>query len=435
MSFQDIRKTRKWLSPEEIRLLGFILVGIILLLAVNISLARVLSGGEWLYLRWNGARGYLFEQVEPYSTTIAERVHQLVYGRNAFSSEYGYVLNDPFYIVLLYTPLAVLPEFISMVIHSLSPTMYFPIARGVWMLFAEAALVGSVIFAIRLSEWEPPRWLYISLIVFALFSYYSLQSLVSNSPSIFLLFLFLSILLALRSSNDELAGALLLIAAYQWEVSALFFLFIMVAVIANKRWKVFTGFGMSLFVLLVVSFLSYPGWGLPYIRAVLSDWYRGANLNLNSYLSFWFSDSQFPIASAIALALGVVVFLEWLGALRSNFRRIVWAASLSLAVTPLLGFAIFESNYVVLILPLILVLSLVWERWHRRRVFASILVLSIGFATPFILYFLQTRYIERIYSDLLTLLPPITVIVALYWMRWQVLRSARPLFDQAGARP
>ncbi len=421
MSFQDIRKTRKWLSPEEIRLLVFILLGILVLLALNIFLARVLPGGEWLSLRWNGARAFLFESVEPYSTTIAERVQQIVYGRNAFSSEYGYVLNDPFYIVMLYTPLALFSD--------------FSLARGIWMLFAEAALVGSVVFAVKLSEWEPPRWLYISLIVFALLSFYSLNSLISNSPSIFLLFFFLSILLALRSFNDELAGALLLLTAYQWEVGALFIIFIVVGVIANKRWKVFGGFGMSLFVLLVVSFLSYSGWGLPYIRAVLSDWYDGININLNSYLSFWFPDSQMPLASIIALVLGVIVFLEWLGALRSNFRRIVWAASLSLAVTPLLGFAIFESNYVVLILPLVVVIALASERWHSRRIPASILILSIAFATPFILFFLQTRYIERIYPDLLTLLPPIITIIALYWTRWQVIRSSRPLFDQAGARP
>ncbi|MEW6083853.1 MAG: hypothetical protein AB1607_04575 [Chloroflexota bacterium] len=421
MAFQDIRKTRKGLSGEEIRLLFLILIGILVLLAINLTLARILPGGEWLYLRWNGARAFLFEQVGPYSTTIAERVQQLVYGRNAFSSEYGYVLNDPFFIVLLYTPLALISD--------------FSLARGIWMLSAEAALVASVVFAIRLSEWEPPRWLYTSLVVFGLIGFYSLQSLISTSSAIFLLFLYLSILLALRSFNDELAGALLLLTAYQWEVGALFFLFIMVAVIANKRWKVFSGFGMTLFVLLVVSFLAYPGWGLPYIRAVLSDWYDRVNLNLNSYLSLWFFDSQLPIASVVALALGVLVFLEWLGALRSNFRRIVWTASLSLAVTPLMGFAIFESDFVVLTLPLVLVIALVWERWHRRRVLAGMVVLSFAFAAPFIFYVPQILTAKRGYADILTLVPPIATIVALYWMRWQVVRASRPWLEQVGVRP
>lgn len=420
MAFQDIRKTRNRLSSEEIRLLVFIVIGVLALLALNIFLARILPGGEWLYLRWNGARAFLFEHAEPYSTAIAERVQQLVYGRVAFSSEYGYVLNDPFYIVLLYTPLALFPD--------------FSIARGIWMLFAEAALVGSVVFAVKLSEWEPPRWLYISITIFALLGFYSLQSLVSASPSIFLLFLALSILLALRSFNDDLAGALLFLVAYQWEVSALFFLFIIAAVIVNKRWRVFVGFGMSLLVALAISFLANSGWGLPYIRAVLSDWYDGANINLNSYLSFWFFNTKLPLASIIALALGVIVFIEWIGAFRSNFRRIVWTASLSLAVTPLLGFAVFPSNYAVLILPFVLVLALIWERWRRRRVLISVLVLGIALIIPYIFYGMQMSAPQRLYSDLMTLLPPIIAVIALYWMRWQVLRASRPWLEQVGAR-
>lgn len=420
MAFQDIRKSRKWLSPEEMRLLLLILVFIGLLLALNIFLARILPGGEWLYLRWSGARGFLFERIEPYSTAIAERVQQLVYGRTALSAEYRYVLNDPFYIVLLYTPLALFSD--------------FSLARGVWMLFSEAALVASVLFAIRLSEWEPPRWLLIALIVFAIFGYYSLLALISASPAIFLLFLYLSTLLALRSVNDEFAGALLFLSAYQWEAGAPFFIFILVAVFVNKRWGVLAGFGMSLFIMLVVSFLAYPGWGLPYIRAVLSDWYRGVNMNLNSFTSVWFPESRIPVGTAAALAAGGIVLLEWIGAVRSTFRRIVWTAALSISVTPLLGFAIFPSNHTILLFPLVVILALVWERWNRRRVWWTMLVLGLVVLIPFGLFAASNYYIERVYPDLLTLLPPIAAIVGLYWMRWQAVRASRPWIDQVEVR-
>jgi len=329
-------------------------------------------------------------------------------------------LNDPFYIVLLYSPLALFSD--------------FSIARGLWMLFAEAALIGSVLFALRLSEWEPPRWMMIALLGFSLFGYYGLQSLVSASSSIFLLYLYLSILLALRSANDELAGALLFLCAYQWEVGALFVLFMVVAVFANRRWGVLAGFGMSLFIMLVVSFLAYGGWGLPYFRAVLSDWYRGANLNLNSFASIWLPASRIPVAAVSMLALGGVVLLEWVGAVRSTYRRIVWTAALSLAATPLLGFAIFPSNHIVLVFPLILILALVWERWHRQRVWATGLVLGLAMLIPFGLYAASNYFIERVYPDLLTLLPPLAAIVGLYWMRWQVVRTSRPWIEQVGAR-
>jgi len=437
MSLPDIRKSRKWFSIEEIRLLVILLMFLAALLALNVYLARTLRvpGGEWFFLRWSGVRAYLVEQVEPYSTPIAQRVQEMAYGRNAFSNEYSYVLNDPFYIVLLYTPLALISD--------------FSLARGIWMLLSEASLIGAVLFAINLSEWQPPRWVYVTLLAFGLFSFFSLQSLISNSPTIFLTLLYLAILLALRSYSDELAGALLFLVAYQWEAGALFFLYILILVFANRRWNVLTGFGMSLIVALVVSFLSYPGWGLPYLRAVLSDWYRGANLNFNTIASAWFPDSRFPVGTIISIALGVVVFIEWIvplasippfreasgiGSTQADFRRIVWTASLSLAATPLIGFAIFPSNYVVLILPLILILTLVWERWTRHRVFACLLLLSLALWIPYGIYFRGVIFANRLYSDLLSILPPVATIIGLYWMRWWVVHSPRTWFDQIGDR-
>jgi len=421
MSFQDIRKSRKWLSAEEIRLLVLLLLILAAMLALNIYLARILPGGEWFFLRWSGARAFVVEQLEPYSRGIAERVQELVYARRAFANEYGYVLNDPFYIVLLYTPLALFRD--------------FSIGRGLWMLLSEVGLFGSVLLALNLSEWQPPRWFTILLFGFGLLSYFSLHALISGTPAIVLTFLYLSILLALRSFSDELAGALLLLVAYQWEVGGLFFLFILVFVIANRRWNVLAGFGMSLFVLLVISFLTNSDWGLPYIRAVLSDLYRGANLNLGQILSNWFPQSRFSLGGIVSIILGLVVFLESLASVKAHFRRVVWTASLALAATPLIGFAIFPSNHVVLILPFILILALAWERWKRRRVLYAVLILMLALLIPFGLYLQTVSVYNPFYTDLLAVLPSVAAIVGLYWMRWWVLRSPRTWIDQVGIRP
>ncbi|MEO8356313.1 MAG: hypothetical protein ABI621_10380 [Chloroflexota bacterium] len=418
MAFKDIRKSRKWLSPEEIRILVVLLIILSAALALNIYLARVLPAGEWLYLRWSGVRAFLFEQIEPYSTAIAQRVQQIVYERNAFPTEYRYVLNDPLYIVLLYTPLALFPN--------------FQIARAVWMLVCEVALIFTVLFSFRLSEWEPPRWLYVGLFGFGLLSFFSLNALITASPAIFLSLLYLSILLALRSYSDELAGALLFLAAYQWEVGGLFFIFILVFVFANRRWGVLGGFGMSLFVLLIVSFLVNPDWGLPYIRAVLSNLYQSANLNLGYILAGWFPDARFPIGRWISIFLIAIVFVESLAAVQGHFRRNVWVASLALAAMPLTGLAIFPSNYVVLLLPLVVILTLAWERWLRRRIFVIVLILLVAFFVPFGLYLQSVSEYAPLYTELLSVLPPVAAILGLYWMRWWVIRSPRTWADQIG---
>jgi len=405
------------------------------LFALNNYLARVLPGGELFFLRWTGVRAFLVEKIGPYGAEVAQRVQVIAYnGRFAYSSEYPYALNDPFFIVLLYSPLAILREMVASVSPSTASFLGFPLSRGLWMLLSEVALMGTVLYSTKLTEWEPPRWLFVLLVGCGLFGYFSLNALALGTPTIILTFLYLSILLALRSGYDELAGALLSLVAYQWEVGGLFFLFIILFIFVNRRWSVLTGFAMTLFVLITVSFLAYPGWGLPYVRAVLSDWYRTPNLNLNSILSVWFPDFRFSLGTAVSLVLGAIVFVEWIGAAQSHFRRVVWAASLSLAATPLVGFAIFPSNHVVLIPSLVLILTLVWERWSRSRVFVTILILTFALFVPFGLY-LQTAVVyNRLYSNLLSVLPPVATVIGLYWMRWWVIHSPRTWSDQIGVR-
>ena len=257
-------------------------------------------------------------------------------------------------------------------------------------------------------------------------------ALVTASPAIFLTLIYLLILLALRSHSDEMAGVLLPLVAYQWEVGGLFFVFILVFVVLNRRWGVLAGLGMALFVLLVVSFLTNSGWGLPYIRASLSVWYRAENITLGYIVSTWFPNLPFPAEPVISIALAILLFVEWWDSSAAHFRQVVWTASLSLAATPLMGFPIFSSNHVVLILPFILILALVWERWQRYRTFRVLLLLLLVFLIPFALYYRVVTVYDPLLIDLISVLPPIAAIHGLYWMRWWVLRSPRTLFDRTG---
>jgi len=77
---------------------------------------------------------------------------------------------------------------------------------------------------------------------------------------------------------------------------------------------------------------------------------------------------------------------------------------------------------------------LIWERWTRQRIFYTLLVMAFAFAIPFWLYSRVIAGYPKIYSELLTLLPPIGTIIGLYWMRWWAFRMPRTWFDQFGDR-
>jgi hypothetical protein len=448
MAFKDIRKSRKWLSLQEIRIIVVLLLFISALLALNVYLARTVVGGEWLLMRWNAVRSFLGLQIDKnvgfkawramtpahasppgetvilrptpniYGGEIARSVQEQVYDREAFATEYKYILSDPFPYVLFYAPLALLSN--------------FPIVRAIWMLVGEAALLISVLFSYRLSEWDPPLGMNIILIGFGLLGFFSLAALLTASPAILLNLLYLGALLALRSGRDELAGALLFLSAYQWEVGGLFFLFAIIYVFANRRWGVLAGFGMSLIVLLIISFLVYPGWGLPYIRSVLSNLLQARNLNLGAILSDWFPQIRFSLGWLVTVVLIGVVAIESVGALYAPFRRVVWVASLALAAMPLAGLPIFPANNVVLILPLVLVIFLIWERWPRGRLVAVTLILIAFLVAPYYLYVETVLVYNPFYTELLSVLPSVVMIILLYWMRWWVVHSPRIWADRIG---
>jgi hypothetical protein len=449
MAFKDIRKSRQWLSPNEIRIIVIFLLIISALLALNLYVARTVVGGEWLLMRWNAVRSFLGLQVDrsvgfkawramtpghgapPGDVSIlrpqpniygggpARPVQDEVYGREAFATEYKYILSDPFPLVLLYTPLAFLSN--------------FPIVRALWMLVAEAALLISVLCSYRLSEWDPPLGLNIILITFGMVGFFSLNALLTASPAILLNLLYLGILLALRNQSDELAGFLLLLAAYQWEVGGLFFLVVLIYVLANRRWSVLAGFGMTLIILLIISFLVDPGWGLPYIRSALSNLFQAQYLNLGAILSGWFPEVRFSLGWLVTVVLLGVVVIESVGAINAPFRRVVWVASLALTAMPLMGLPIFPANFVVLILPLVLVISLVWERWPRGRLVGVTLILLAFLVAPYYLYIETVLVYNPFYTELLSVLPSVVMIIALYWMRWWVVHLPRIWADRAGA--
>ena len=420
MAFRDIRKSQSFLSLTDV---GFILgVGVVLiaLLYMNIYLARTYKGGEWLYLRWTGARAYLFNSGEPYGSTIAQRVQLLAYGREAYLNEYPYALNDPFYFVLLYVPLALFSD--------------FTIVHGIWMLLSQVSVIGIVVLSLRFSEWRPPFWMLLLLISFSLFNAFSINSFQSATPTVFLTLIYLGILVALQAGADELAGALLFLVAYQWEVGALFFLLILILVLANRRWHVFVGFLMTLAILVITSILLKSNWPSNYIRAVLFDWARQIDYTMGITLSYIFPQLQFSLGRWLLFLIGTILGLEALRATEGHFRHIAWVAFLALALNPLVGFAIFPTNHVAFLPAVILIVALVWERWTNLRAFLSTLLLILIFLFSYGLYYQASTAPERIYSDLLKILPPILAALGLYWMRWWAIRPPRIWADEIGAR-
>ena len=404
------------------------------LVALNWWLAGQYGAGADFLPAWNGSRAFLFEDTDPYSRTVSEKTQLEFYGRAAREGEFPYALDVPFPLLVFYLSPLFIYRLLSLLISFLPfsvPSLPMPDSgwilwiRAVWMTLSELGLTLLALLALRLADWRPNRWFSFLLLFFSLTWFYSAAALLDGSLSVLLTLALVGALVAMRDFNDELAGFLLAISAMKWEVTLLLWLLIVIGAFTTRRWRVFIGIAMTWFVLGVITFLLYPDWFWPWMRAVAANWRADELLTPALFFQKWFLDTGAALWLLIESVLLLLILLEWFSALRGkDFRRVAWVAALSIAATPLLGFSTTFANLAPLVFSFAFILPFAWERWEKRPYLVISLILLVFFAFPLIL-----RWPTIAADGLAFLLPPLLTILGLYWIRWYVVRPPRTWLD------
>ena len=422
MSFQEFRKKSGRLTPRETGFLILVVMVVALvavaLAVVNYYLAGALPDGGEFYLLRTGGRSFLFDRIEPYSGTVPALVQEQVYGRPAQPGEDQYILDIPFHLLMIFFPLALFPDIL--------------VARAFWMTLTEIALVGFIYFGFRFLNRQIP-FMFGALVFAAGFtSYYAYLSFIEGSPAILLGCAYLSILLSLRKGLDELTGALMVLSGFLWEMGAPLLLFVLFVVLKERRWRVFTGAGMLAFILLAISFFLYPGWIMPFLRASWNSLRAGFGFSALAILGRIWPDYGRALGWALIAMLVVALGVEWSAAWQANPPRFVWAACLTLAATPLLGFHIELEQLVVLTVPLMLVVTLSRERWRKIGSGLAVVLVIFFFGLPWYLFVRGLPWEIGLNNDeIMFLFWPVFAIIGLYWVRWWAIHPPRTWLEHA----
>jgi len=423
MSFQDFQKAPNKLTIRDIGFLILAGTAIILLVyalaAGNYYLAGMLDGGGEFYLLRTGGRSFLFDRIEPYSGSVPARVQEQVYGHSAVAGEDVYILSIPFHLLMAFFPIALIPDTL--------------IARAFWMALLEIAMFGLVFFGFRLLRGQTPR-IFIGLIFIASFtSYYAYQSFLEGSPAVLLGLAYGGILLSLKVGLDELAGAMIALSCFQWEMSGPFLLFVLLWAFWERRWRVFAGMLMLSFILLIISFFWYPGWLLPFLRAVWNSLRVGYGFSSHEILSGLWPEFGNILAWVLTGVLLITLGYEWIETRNADFQRFLWAACLTLVGTPLLGIRMEMDLLVLLTMPIMLVVLVSRERWRKLGSGISILLLLLYFGVPWLI---RTQGVPQGFplpvDETLFLFWPLFTFIGLYWIRWWIIRPPRTWMDQVG---
>jgi len=410
----------KSLTPRDYQFIALVVVVFLAICAALFSANLTLKGGGDFYVHWVGARAFLFDKIDPYSGEVPARVQQLVYEGAAKAGDEPYILDAPFQILPFYYPFSLLSD----------PTL----ARAIFTLILELALFALAIFSLLLTEWEAPRFFAILFIFFAVFNFYTFQAIYEASPVLLLGLMYVGILFAYRAEMDELAGALMAFSFYYWEVGVPFLFLVFWRAYHEKRTRLFSGFFMLSFILFFLSFLSYPNWLIPFLRATVNNLRADFGFNVHAILVDLFPVQGQTLGWILTIGLFILLGYEWNSAGSGDFRRFYWASCLSLAVTPLLGFRTEMEHLAVLIIPLALVFAIVHDRWRKFGGGLTILLMLVIFALPWLLYLFAVNRFGPMAQEVIFLFLPLSTLIGLYWIRWWAIRPPR-IFSDLANRP
>ncbi|MBL8101337.1 MAG: hypothetical protein JNM02_02290 [Anaerolineales bacterium] len=417
MTFQPPSKS---LTSRDYQFIALVTILFLIVSTALVYANLTLTGGGDFYTHWAASRAFIFEKIDPYSGEIPARVQELVYGDSAKAGDEPYILDTPFHILLLYFPFSLLSD----------PQL----ARALYTLMLELALFTTALLSLRLTDWEVPRYFWILFLIFSIFNFYAFQAILESSPVLLLGLAYAGILLALRAEQDELAGALMAVSLYYWEVGGPFLLLVAWRAYRERRTRVFAGLGMITFALAAVSFLVYPNWIIPYLRAGMNNLRADFGFSTHEIFAHLFP-SQSGIYAWIFIGILVIALgYEWNTALQADNRRFYWAASLTLAITPMLGFRSEMEHLAVLVIPFALIFAVVHDRWHHIANFLTFFLLLIVFIIPWAVFFFALSRYGKIVQDMVFLFLPLAAIIGLYWIRWWAIRPPRVWSDLAPRR-
>jgi hypothetical protein len=401
------RRSRNWL---------FILVSLLVLAALflltrlnHIYIQTNPGGGQTFIVQWVSLRGFLIDNISPYSQESANLAQRMVYGRLARPGEDQLRFISPLYSAVIFFPIALIRD--------------IDMARAVWMTILEVSLLLLAYFSMRLANWRPGLVGLVLFLLFAVFWFHSLQPVIEGDPIILVALMMVGALIAIRNGADELAGLLLALATIKLNVVLLPLLLILLWAGAHRRWTIVWWTGGTTLLLSAIAALLQPNWILQNAWQIVSFESNAPPGNIHAVLVELLPEMGNRLGWAVMAVVALIVAVEWFMLRRAEFRGFLWVVYLTMTASMWLGPYTDPGNYVLMLPVLVLIFALWEERWRRGGRILSIAAMVLLFGGIWWLYLSNTGLVFNRNLELAFFFPlPIFLVLVLYWVRWWAVR-------------
>ena len=391
----------------EAALLVAVLVGLGI---ANYRLALQAPGGNDFLARWVGANQWLVSGRNPYDPQVSLVAQTLIYGRPADRAAGEDVAHFayPLFSMLFFGPFGLLP---------------YPLARAVWMTILEVSLPVLAIFGMRLGGWRPSVWIQRSLILFSVLWYHGFRAVILGQFAVLEALLITGALLAIQRREDGVAGVLIGLSLAKPQMTVLLLPFVLLWAYASRRFSILIWALGTIAILLGGSLALISDWPIQWVRQILDYTGYTAVGPPVSILAGLIPSAAAAITTVLTGLALLYLILEWVRALGKGDRWFQWTAALTIVMTNLIAVRTATANFIVILPALILIFSVLAERWGPQANVAILMTLGILFIGIWALFLTTVEGNQE--HPALYLPVPLLALAGLWWSKWWVVRQVR----------
>lgn len=323
------------------------------------------------------------------------------------------LLFYPLYALLFLGPFALVPN--------------VTIARGLWMLVLEICIAGSTWLGLQLIGWQPRSRTKLAIIAGALLSYPSVRAVGMGSLVPLAGFFLVAALWFIKTQNDEVAGALLAASLVSPTVLAPAVVSVVIWALSRRRGAI-VAWLIGVFALMVgFSAVFLLDWPMLYWKAFsgLMGEAAPATATLDQALKGWLPGIGARLSLSISTVVGAIYIAEWWLVARTSFVHLTWDVALVLVAMQWMMVPTDSSNAVVFLLPCLLFLFFLGERWRLIGRWTGWGILGVLWVVAWVRG-LQGGMLAPSKDFLIAVIPGV-LLIGLYWVRWWAVQGKESL--------
>jgi hypothetical protein len=395
--------------------IGLIIGLLIGLVWGNYRFAKNTIAGEGFFIQWIGIHALVTGGESPYSSPVTAQIQENEGVENSFAPGTPSRYTSPLFSGAVVLPFALIGD--------------KTLAHGVWLTLQLVAVFAILVLGLKITSWKPTWYIFVLFLIITIFSYHVVIPWLDGGMSIWAALFLLLALVAIQQNRNEVAGILLALSAILPQMVILPVIFTLIWAGSQRKRILILWFFITLVFTSIVGLFLVPDWILQYLR-ILTKFTQNFPPGTPGYLfkNNWPGLGK-QLGWLVSAVLAIILLVEWWLALKKDFRWFLWTACLTMVISQWIGIPTIPGNFIGLILPLILVLAMLSERWPHGGDWVAVLLCVIIFIWEWSLFWLNITSSQPAMQLNLIIPFPMVLLVGLYWVRWWAIKPRRLMME------